>query len=132
MSLLGFVSLFVLLMCVAFFYLHTKFLRLHKSMYEHEALLREALEYKFHLLLFLAPEIEEPPINVSIEAFLDTVERLNQSLDYNLQIDEEEIAPINVEIAQAADLYKLSSAKYHKFVKTLSGRLLLMLIGDVT
>ena len=131
MSLLGFVSLLVLLMCVSFFYLHTKFLRLHKSMYEHEALLREALEYKFHLLLFLTPEIEEPPMELSIETFLETVEQLSQSVDYNLQINEEEMASVNEVIAQAVGLYKLSSAKYHKFVKTISGRLILILVGDI-
>ena len=134
MSLFGVLSLCVLVLCVTFIYLHSKFMSLHSEMLKHETKLRDAIEYKIQLLLYLSSEREEEPLFPSLDDLSETLKLIESKTSIELfsKCDQEELNGIDEEIAEANELYYFSEAKFMSFKKTLGGRVITAIIGDIT
>ena len=128
MTHIGLLSLPVLLMSLAFIFLHSRFARLYAAEQNSWAKLRELLLHKLELVVFLI-EIE-PSVNY-FEEGLDGITKALEDCDKALETaelsdeDQDELFDVDCEIQDAKNMYMVSKAELDKFTKRYPGKLFL-------
>ena len=124
MSIIGILSLPVLLLSVAFILLHARFSGICTEHEKDGGRLRELLLHKLQLVGFFLRKAEADETVDGIEALIDVLAKWEEELEI-LELsaeDHDELCDINAEIGEALHMYRASKAKLDSFTARFPGR----------
>ena len=126
MSIIGIISLPVLLLSLIFIFFHAKFIKLHNEFIGIQDRLLDLLNHKLKLLLFFEQDMPESNFTISadgclIEKIIE-LEELLSSFNYSDE-DKEELASISSEIDNVQNMYNQSKEELDFFLSCYPGKL---------
>ena len=133
MSLLGIVSLPVLLLSIVFIYFHAKFIRLFNACNKDISFLNEVLQHKFDLLMYFSQDLRNNQDlfadKVELLHGIKTLEDLLIEFDFSDE-DSAELIDITKEIEEAQIMYNQSKEDFDSFASKFPGKLFTTFLAD--
>ena len=133
MSLIGFLSLPVLLLSLVFIFLHAKFIRLYNAYKNSRNFLNELLLHKLELLLFFFQEMSDDNAvfknDWELEQGISNLEDALKDYIYSEE-DKIELDDISKEIDDALTMYNHSKMDFDGFASKFPGKLLATFLAD--